>query len=343
MAHTLNLSALTLNPKEQTEFAQFVQERIFETPALADIFDIRTGVKMKEQIVFASLLNKSGIKDTSCTRPKSGATSTLTQKYFEPVGVGDTFEMCQTEVNALFKAYYDKINSYKEKFDITGTDEELFLSALIENSAVMAIQRLAWFGDTTVAPATAGAAGLMRAADAKFYNAIDGIWKQIFAGVTATTIKKTSIGATAEATFEGIWAAADTRLRTSPDKMLLVSRSLFDKYTKELRGAQQNFALEYTENGMAKVKWNGIPVINMENVWDLNLADFVENTTTNAAYLPDRAVLTVKNNFALGTLNDGDFSELEAWYNRDERKNKLAYGMTIDAKLLEEYLVSVAY
>lgn len=343
MAHTLNLSALTLNPKEQTEFAQFIQERIFETPALADIFDIRTGVKMKEQIVFASLLSKSGIKDTSCTRPTSGATSTLTQKYFEPVGVGDTFELCQTEVNALFKAYYDKINSYKEKFDITGSDEELFLSALIENSASMAIQRLAWFGDTAIAAATSGAAGLISAGDVKFYDAMNGIWKQIFAGVTATTIKKTNIETTAEATFEGIWAAADTRLRTSPDKMILVSRSIFDKFTKELRAAQQNFSLEYTENGMAMVKWNGIPVVNMENVWDLNLADFVENTTTNDPYLPDRVVLTVKNNFALGTLNDGDFTELEAWYNKDERKNKLAYGMTIDAKLLEEYLVSVAY
>ena len=348
MPHTLDISALTLNPKENPDFSRFIQERIFETPALAQIHTIYPGIKMKEQIVFASLMSKTGIKDSSCTRPSSGAGATLTQKYWEPANFGDTFELCQSEVNALFKAYYDKITSYAQKFDITGSDEEKFIAALIENSASNAIARIVWFGDKAVAAATSSVAGLISAANVKFYDMIDGLWKQIFAGVTATTIKKGTIVIEstvlkAGKTFDSIWAVADSRLRGAANKQLLVSRSLFDAYCKELRDMSQNFTIQLTTDGLQSVMWNGIPIVNMETIWDLNLEDFVEDTTSNDPYLPDRAVLTVKENIPVGTLSDGDFTELEAWYNRDERKNKLAYGMTIDAKVLENYMIAVAY
>ena len=348
MPHTLNLSGLTLNPKESVDFAAFIQERIFEQPALATIHTIYPGVKMKEQIVFASLMSKTGVADPSCTRPSSGAAATLTQKYWEPANMGDTFVLCQSEVNALFKAYYDKINTYSQKFDITGSDEEKFIAALIEDSASKAIARIVWLGDKSVAASGAAAAGLKSASDVKFYDMIDGLWAQIFDGVTATTIKKATVVIEstvlkAEKTFNNIWALADVRLRGAADKQLLVSRTLFDAYTAELRATSQNFTIELTTEGLQTVKWNGIPVVNMETVWDLNLVDFEENSTSHGAYLPNRAVLTVPGNIPVGTLNDGDFTTLEAWYNQDERKNKIAYGMTIDAKVLEHYMIVAAY
>lgn len=343
MAHLLDVSLLTLNPKEQPDLEKFIQERIFEQPVLANIHRIWPGIKMKEQIVFAGLMGKTGIADPTCTRPTSGAGAAMSEKYWEPKNMGDTFALCQSEVNALFKAYYDKIISYAQKWDITGSDEEKFITALVEDSATKAIARIVWFGDTAVAAAGAATAGLTTADNVKFYSLIDGLWKQIFAGVIAGTIKKAEIAASAELTFDAMWNLADSRLRAAEGKQLLVTRSLFDNYTKMLSDKSQNFSIEITQNGLQSVKWNGIPVVNMENVWDLNLLDFVNNSTDNAAYLPERAVLTVPGNIPVGTLNDGDFSQLEAWYNRDERKNKIAYGMTIDSKVLEGYMIVAAY
>jgi hypothetical protein len=343
MAHVLNTSALTLNPKESPEFEAFIQERIFEQPILASIHRIWPGIKMKEQIVFASLMGKTGIADAACTRPASGATSVMTQKYWEPANIGDTFVLCQAEVNALFKAYYDKITAYAQKFDIEGSDEMRFIAALVEDSASKAIARIVWFGHKAVAAAGANTAGLKAAGDVKFYSMIDGLWTQIFAAVTAGTVQKADVKTSSELTFDEMWLKADVRLRAAADKQLLVSRTIFDNYTKSLRDKSQNFTIELTTEGMQTVRWNGIPVVNMETIWDLNLNDFVSDTTTNGAYLPERAILTVPANIPVGTLNEGDFDQLEAWYNRDERQNKIAYGMTIDAKVLEGYMIVAAY
>jgi hypothetical protein len=59
--------------------------------------------------------------------------------------------------------------------------------------------------------------------------------------------------------------------------------------------------------------------------------------------LPHRIVFTVPNNIPLATLNENDFTELEQWYNIDDRENKTAYGFTLDSKELEEYMITVAY
>ena len=85
MANAIDLSGLTLNPKESTDMMRFVFEQVFERPDLRSLHGVQTGVTMKEQIVFASQFGKTGLKgDATCTRKTSGAKSTLTEKYWEP-------------------------------------------------------------------------------------------------------------------------------------------------------------------------------------------------------------------------------------------------------------------
>lgn len=359
MATGIDVSALTLNPKESEEYGKFVIERVFEQPQLNAIHRVWTGVKMKEQIVFASLFGKTGIKDSTCTRPTSGAKSTLTQKYWEPAKVGDTLVNCQSEISALFKAYYTKINEYKDLFDITGSDEELFLLTMMSDSAMKAVMRLAWFGDTNVAAAGAAAAGLAAAGNVKYYDAIDGIWKKVFAGVASTDVKRYEITENAGVTpaaqmtlaagraveiFEGVWANADPRLKADANKRLMVNNAIWENYRQYLQGKGENFTIQYTTDGFRELMWNGVKVVNMEVIWDLDLfADFVDNTTNNAYYLPNRVILTVPDNIPVATLNEGDMDTIESWYEKKERQNYSAYGFTLDALYLEGYMISVAY
>lgn len=362
MASKIDISGLTLNPLEVTEMGQFIVERTFQDPVLNSIHAVYTGLKMKEQIVFAAQMGLTGIVDSSCTRPNSGATSELTQKYWEPANVGDTLVHCNTDVNALFKAYYGKITKYAEKFDITGSDLEQFLVVMLTETAMKAVWRIAWLADKNVAAAGASAAGLITAGNNVFYNHIDGLWAQIFDGVTATDIAHTTVKVAAlnaltttsaqttlaagdsVAVFEDMWAKADSRLRGDSAAMLLVSRELFENYRQYLQGKGENFSIEYTMEGLPSLKWNGIQVINMENVWDLRLrADFVDNTTNNAYWLPNRAVLTVPGNIPIGTLNEADMSEMDVWYEKKERQMYSAYGFTLDAKVLEHYMIVAAY
>jgi len=362
MASNIDISGLTLNPKEVDSISEFIVERTFNDPTLQAIHAVWTGIQMKEQIVFASQLGLTGIIDGGCSRPNSGAESVQTEKYWEPADIGDTLIHCQKDVDSLYKAYYSKIQKYTDKFDITGSDLQKFLMVLLDEAVMRSIWRIAWYGDTSVAASGASAAGLVVVGNVQYFNQIDGLWNQIFAGVTATDIAKpitpltalnaltttaTQVALTAGdsvLTFEAMWTAADSRLRSDENAQFLATREVFEDYRRYLQGKGENSTIEYTTDGFPALKWNGVNIVNMETVWDLTGRTYFEQDSTNNAYdIPNRVVLSVPANLPIGTLNENDMKEVKSWYNEDERVMKSAFGYTLDAKVLEEYMIVVAY
>src|SRR5690606_41163957 len=95
-----------------------------------------------------------------------------------------------------------KITSYEQLYDMQGSELSRLMMVLLEEAILKATLRIAWFGDKDVAASGAAAAGLVDVANVKFFDVIDGIWKQIFAGVAATTIEKAALAVTADATIE---------------------------------------------------------------------------------------------------------------------------------------------
>ena len=214
---------------------------------------------------------------------------------------------------------------------------------MVSDALIKSVNRLSWFGDKALVEAEAAVAGAKLATDIPFYTPLNGIFKQLFALISASKLTNRTIEATAEATFKGLFNNADSRLRSESGKMILVTRDLFDKYADELRAKSQLFTLDYTVDGLPKINWNGIPVINMENVWDIYIPDFVENTTTNKVLYPSRAILTVPTNIPIATLNENDMAELESFWYQKDRVNITSYGYTLDAKVLEPKMIEVAF
>ena len=365
MAHVLNVSGLTLNPKEETTFQNinaYLAALTYMREEITRLHAIDKGITMKTQIVIPGLLGKSGLKGAaSCDRQESGARSVLTEKFWEPIIIEDTFKMCpKTELDPLFKQHFDKIQSYREIYEFEGaSDEQIFIGILMEEAIMSAIWRAAWLGDKDVAAATATVAGLKSAADVKFYNYFDGFLKQIITGVAANTIpyyqidentkndptlQKTLLAGRAEEIFEIVKTNADIRLKGDPNAVFYVNDYIFDNYKNSLRTAGKNFTIEYTMKGVPELMWDGNKVINCESMFGLaNRTDFVNNTTDNAYRLPNFVIFSTPENLRLGTLNENDFSNIESWYNQDERKQKMAYGLTLDAKVVMEHMVSAAF
>ena len=365
MTHVLNIDALTLNPKEETTFEnvnKFLAALTYRRPEIKQLHAIDTGVTMKQQIVIPSLLGKTGLKGSStCDRQASGARATLTEKYMEPVIIEDTFAMCpKAELDPLFKAHFDKIQKFRDIYEFEGaSDEQIFLGLLLSESINAAIWRAAWLGDTAVAAAGATTAGLLSAADIKFYNYFDGFLKQIIAGVGAGSIKRYEITENAQETkeaqmtldsgwaiaiFEEVKTKADIRLKQNPAAQFYVTDEIFENAKKYLRDKSMAFELTTTMEGLPMLKWDGNPVINCESMFGLaNKTDFAQTSAGTAYRLPHIVILSTPENLRLHTLNENDFADIESWYNRDERKQKLAYGLTLDATVVQEHLVSVAY
>ena len=359
MATTLDISTLSLNPKEPQSFGEFIVEQVLEQPLLKEVVTVRQGVQMGENIYKLSQLGLSGIADSACTRPEGGSKATITEKTRNPKNIGDTFYNCQAEMDNLFKAYYSKITSYNEKFNIEGSDEEKTIVALVENAAYQAILRHGWLGDTAIAAAGASTAGLKVAGNAKFFNVINGIWKDIFTGVAATKIKKVAISenalltTTAQTTlaadraqdiFESMWDLANPILKADIKAQLLVSGELFENYRRTLKKAGANFNIDIAQNGLETLMFNGKRVINMSTVWDIvNRAYLTDNTTNNAYYLANRAVLCSPENLDFSTLSENDLTLIESFYLQKERQNATAYGFTLDANIIDDDLIVVAY
>lgn len=361
MASGLDTSLLVMNPIEVQDLEKFIIEKTFMRPDLMQIHGIQTGVKMKEQIVFASQFGKTGIAaDGSCSRKTSGANSILSQKYWDPAGIEDTMILCNKELNALFKAYFGKIAKYKDTYEIEGSDIEVFFSILLMEAMQNTIWRAAWFGDVNTAAAGAGTAGVVAAGDVKFYDYFDGLWAQIFDGVVAATVPRITIAENSTVTskadqlalaagksveyLRAVHTDADTRLRNADGAQFLVSREIFDNYREYLLDKGVVYDINILQNGLQALKFDGYDVVNMETIWSgESREDFVNNTTDAVYDLPHRIAFTVPENIPVGTLNEEDFTELEIWYEKKERENNIAYGFTLDSKLLEEYMTAVAY
>lgn len=358
MASAINISNITSNPLEVQSMGEFIVERAFGDKVLNSIHAVWTGVKMKQQIGFASRLGHTGILDSGCARPSTGAKVVFSEKYTEPVKIGDTIIHCQAEVDSLFKAYGLTIQRYVDLYDISGSELEVFFTVMLSEAAMETVWRLVWCGDKGTVAAGAAQAGVAVAANAPLYTPMDGIFAQIFDGVTAGDIPYVEISQNNEATIaaqttlpegftnqllEDMWAKADSRLRSDPNKMFLVTRELFENQRQYLTKNSLNFTIEVSQEGLQTIKWGAIPVINMEDQWRFLREHFVDNTTNNAFWLANRAILTVPANIPVMTLNEDDMTEIKVWYNEDDRVSKAAYGFTIDAKVLEEYMIVAAY
>lgn len=357
MANPISLSQLTLNPKEVESVREFIKTIVLENPELSSLHRIMDGVKMKQQLVLVEGLKKTGRKaDSDCDRVSSGATSTLVQKYAEPVAIEDFFEICAKEWDGLWKPLYDKISTYRGRYEIEGTDVAIMIADMVKQSIMDSVWRLAWYGDTNVAQSGASTAGVKTAGDVAVYSPIDGFFAQIFDAVSSSPstigyykdITSLQSSATVTATnayntFMAVYKGADPRLRADKNAKFYVTDQLGLGLMEYMQANSVNFTLSVTEDGWNTFKFLGHDVVMMTSVWDQANADFEADSTSNDPYLQHRLVFTLPNNLVIATLDENGIDDLEVFYEQKERKVAIGFGYTLDAILLDEKLVAVAF
>jgi len=133
---------------------------------------------------------------------------------------------------------------------------------------------------------------------------------------------------------------ADLRLRERGDLVYIVTQSVADQYSKELKAANVAFTTERYENGISVLKSDGIEVISF-SLWDRIIKAYYDNGTTY--YLPHRAVLTTKENLVIGFDSMGAMADFDVHFDRVTKKNYIDFQINMDAKVVEDYMVQVAY
>ena len=344
-----DFSNVTLNPKEVTELSQAVFETAFTNPALTKMHKIHTGIDMTTQILLfgkMGLVGK-GLGD-NCAVSDDTAPIVATQKYWENNKIGVRLAHCKDDLPALLKAFGQKQN----KYDVTGSDEVKVLADGLLEGLDESIYRMAWFGDKQAKTIVSGGT-FTNGTDLGYFNEVDGIWKQVFDGVTAGKIKRIVVAANTGTTYAAqelaagaglellrkVYNGSDSRLKNSTDAKFIVTQSIFDNFMDKLEDSGLNAVGSLAIND-GVMTYRGKEIIVAEFM-DRLIDGYQDNGTKRN--LPNRIVFSTPENLPIGTLDEGEFKSLNVWYENKDRKVYLENIFSLDAKVLEEYLITVAY
>jgi len=362
MANTFDPATIDFHGEEVMSLAETVFEGFFTKPQLSLFHKIVPGIKAQKQVIilgaFTGLL---GLGDGSCDPTPNDAGFAVSQKFWTPATISDRIERCWTGEGGLQDTFF--IWATKNgiaKNDLTGTDYFNFLSDLLMDAMAEAILRFAHFGDTD-ADTFANSGTITNGTPLAAFNRIDGYWVQIFAIVAADATKKTAGFATKNAaasyalqafnstdttnkvvttTLANMEYEADYRLRDAANKVYIVTQSVGDQYRRELEASSLPFTITLVTDGLTVLNRLGTEVI-IFNFWDRIIKAYQNNGTV--WYLPHRAILTTKDNLQIGTEEESNFTEFDAFYDRKSKKSIIDFQFNEDAKIGLDHMIQVAY
>ena len=353
MASKIDVSALTLNPEEASEIGAAILEKEFLTGPLSEYHEAFTGIEHKKQIPFVGKLADT-LKLASGCAPAEGGSIALTEKFWDPVKMDTRFKHCADDLNSLFKLLRKAQKLNPDFYDRIDSEELGLLAARVGMMLRETLPVKLWFSDTAadvIAEGGVFAAGT----DLDLFNMFDGWFKQLFAIVPTSASNYVEISENAEASYAAQALAADkafdtfTAMRKAADERLVeddglqieCSRSMAENYRDTLRNKSLGAGfLEVTENGKSQLMFDGIPIkVNYE--WDRIIKSLQDNGTK--WNLPHRAVMSVKGNLPYGTLSEDDFETLDSFYDKKDKANFVDVVLSLDAKVLEDYMVVFAY
>lgn len=350
MASIIDVSGLTLNPEEAREIGKLIIEKAFVQGVLSDNHDIETGVQMKTQIPFAGKMRDS-LKAASGCSPNAGTGFALTQKYWDPEQYDARWTHCAKDLNNLLKLFQRSQRINPDFYDRIGSQEMGLVFTMIEVMLQETLPVKVWFSDKTAAEFPAGEWTI--GTDLDLYNVIDGLFKQIFAEVTGSNrVTITENAGTSYALqelpadaaynyFQSMVNAADSRLLMDPTAKILATRSMVDNYRDTLRNKTLNAGfIEISENGKQTLFFDGREVVTMHE-WDRIITSIQDDGIKYN--LPHRAVFTTPANIPVGTLSEDDLDTLDSWYEKKDKSNYTDVAFSLDAKLLENYMIVAAY
>lgn len=353
---------ITFNGQEIAELSQVVFAKQFSNPEITLFHTVDEGIKSKKQIAFMSQLSGLvGAGTGGCDPSNASNVITSSEKFWNLGTMSDRLPFCYDDMKPSFLNY--ALKNGVEAADVTSLDfVNYVVDELLKYSVYEAVLRLAWFGDTSAATTAASPAGVLTAGtNVAYFNKIDGLWKQIAAIVAADSTRKTTDLASrnGQATFaaqaftstdttnkvvmnalQNCLYNADLRLREKGDLVYVVTQSVQDQYSRELKASNVAFTTERYENGISVLKSDGIEVIAF-SLWDRIIKAYYSDGTK---YLnPHRIVLSTKENLRIGTESVGTFETFDLFYDKKTRNVYVDFEVSLDAKVVEDYMIQVAY
>lgn len=296
------------------------------TPALSDIFSIRSGIRTDEYLTLATEQGRVVVSNTGCT-PTYTAANTLSDRKITVKKFGVFREWCKDDWTAVanqFTEAQDWIKDGNDGYELSGKLLNFIIDAQLD-----AVRRdnfaLAWFANDT-------------AATSSFWygNGMEGLFVKLYDANSAYCVKRVgnsfpnqfnSVLGTDEAynAFKAVHTGVDNRLKAigNNEKCFYVTQSVFENllssYESKTAGSELQFKL--IVDGVMSLTYRGIDIIPLPyadtcledstNPWYNNLRHFI-------IYAPKAS--SKFSNLILGTENSSNMSKVDIGYDFKERK-----------------------
>lgn len=346
------LENLKLEPENLASIKDAVQETFYQDEDFSSFVNIQK-VKEKDPIALIGEMEMVGKAGGGC------------DPTYEEKGIANSqkrWELGQWEIpiKICYEALKGSIAEYSLKTgtaigDLTSTDFMTIYTDALQRAMQQMIWRFGWFGDKAAALAGVGGGKLTAGLDVSNFNVCDGLFKRIF---TATATKHTAIAANSETTaalqisalrksgaattlVDTILMDADTRIVDDSDAVLLMTRSLADALTYDLKKTYHDIMpWEKLFDGFEVATYNGVKIARV-GIWDRMIKAYEKGEAT--INLPHRAVFCNPKHLMIGTDADNLISDLDIWFDKKERRNYLYATGKIGTALLEEDMIHAAY
>lgn len=347
------LENLTLQPENLDSIKSAIQETFFKDEDFSSFVNIMK-VKNDDPIALIGEMDSVGKKGGGC------------DPTYEEKGIANSqkrWELGQWEIpiKICYEALKGSIGEYSLKTgtaigDLTSTDFMTIYTDALQRAMQQMIWRFGWFGDKAAALASTDGGKLTAGSDVNMFNVCDGLFKRIF---TATAAKNhTTIAANSETTaatqvsalrkkgaattvVDTILMDVDTRIIDDSDAVLLMTRSLADALTYDIKQTYHDIMpWEKVFDGFDVATYNGVKIARV-GIWDRMINAYEKGETT--VNLPHRAVFCNPKHLMVGTDADALISDLDIFFDQKERRNYIYATGKIGTALLEENMIHSAY
>lgn len=355
----LNPASITWSGKEVQSLSETIMTGVYNDPELENLVQIYQGIVAKQQIVYMGTLSKIVKKDAGCGTGVLSPSVAMSQKFWAPERCKFWLSECVDNYQEIFFVWAQKKGINRN--DLTEGELATFITERMTDSLKKDLMRIAWFNDVNHGNISDSPAGVITdGVSLTDYNIIDGFWAQIYDIVAADATKRYTITENAAVTkvlqdtlaadralamLRDMLQKADKRLSEQTDIAFYLTDSLVNNYQTYLESQSNSTSFARIEG----VKYGGfetglsfrnIPIYRM-SFWDRTIrADFDNGTTY---YQPHRAVLTSKANLGVGVEDLASLKDMEVWYEKMEQTNNFRGGFKIDAKVIENHMIQVAY
>lgn len=332
----------------------------FMNPAIGEFHNVVPGIKGSKRLAaLGQLSGLAGYVKSDCDITPATLSAEIIDKTWAPAYVSDRAEQCYEDLMGSFFQWGLKNNLAKE--DLTGTEFQVWFETIMAKLIEETVLRVAWFGDTAIA---AGTNNSLSAGQLKYFNMINGLWKQLAAlngGASFTTDLSSK---NAQVTFalqrfnstdttnkvvtnalDNLFYAADLRLRDIDRSQLIFicTQSVVDQYEKE-RKSVTGIDLPYMrqEAGVNNLASNGIEV-KAFSFLDRTIDSYYRTNSGASWYLPHRIVLTTRENLYIGVEEESSLAAFDSFFDKYNKKQVTDFAFSMDSKVALDVLAAVAY